>query len=337
MKTVYRVLAYAIAALVAVQAAAIGYAVFAQLHFIEGGGTLDGATIESAPGTGAFIFHALNGARRLARGARDADHLVLREDSAGRQVGGDRPGVYGRSDRLGHFVASRGRDRGGAWCGRAGPLRSRRDGSYAGTEAGRRRGAGTSRRRLTGRSQAMASRSTRTRVVISVLATIVILAPLAWLWQSSLVGKSYSVMGMGTLDYGGGPVVGHDHGSTDRSITDLVVDDARKADVRVDLVAEQQNLTIGGRSVPGYTLNGTSPGPTITAHQGELVEVHVRNASVKAGITLHWHGYDVPAAMDGVAGVTQDEVPIGSEFIYRFVANQVGTYWYHSHQVSMRR
>ena len=45
MKTVYRVLAYAIAALVAVQAAAIGYAVFAQLHFIEDGGTLDGADI----------------------------------------------------------------------------------------------------------------------------------------------------------------------------------------------------------------------------------------------------------------------------------------------------
>jgi heme A synthase len=62
MKTVYRVLAYAIAALVAVQAAAIGYAVFAQLHWIEKGGTLDGAALESgAPGTGAFIFHALNG------------------------------------------------------------------------------------------------------------------------------------------------------------------------------------------------------------------------------------------------------------------------------------
>jgi heme A synthase len=62
MKTVYRVLAYAIAALVAVQAAAIGYAVFAQLHWIEGGGTLDGAALESgAPGTDAMIFHALNG------------------------------------------------------------------------------------------------------------------------------------------------------------------------------------------------------------------------------------------------------------------------------------
>jgi hypothetical protein len=66
MKTVYRVLAYVIAALVAVQAAAIGYALFAQLHFIENGGTLDGAALESgAPGSGAMIFHALNGATFL--------------------------------------------------------------------------------------------------------------------------------------------------------------------------------------------------------------------------------------------------------------------------------
>ena len=66
MKTVYRVLAYAIAVSVAVQAAAIGYAVFAQLHWIENGGTLDSAAFESnAPGTGAMIFHALNGANNI--------------------------------------------------------------------------------------------------------------------------------------------------------------------------------------------------------------------------------------------------------------------------------
>ena len=41
-----------------------------------------------------------------------------------------------------------------------------------------------------------------------------------------------------------------------------------------------------------------------------------------------------PNAMDGVAGVTQDAVPVGGEFTYRFVADQPGTYWYHSHQVS---
>jgi FtsP/CotA-like multicopper oxidase with cupredoxin domain len=180
----------------------------------------------------------------------------------------------------------------------------------------------------------MAVRSKRVRLIVSVVATLAILVPLGWLWQSSLVPKSYSVMGMGNLDYGGGPVASHDHGSTARSVSDIVTDPARKADVRVDLVAEQQNLNIGGRSVPGYSLNGTSPGPAITAHQGQLVEVHARNASVKAGIALHWHGVDLPAAMDGVAGVTQDEIPAGGEFTYRFVANQIGTYWYHSHQVS---
>jgi FtsP/CotA-like multicopper oxidase with cupredoxin domain len=176
--------------------------------------------------------------------------------------------------------------------------------------------------------------SRRVRLIVAVVATLAILAPLVWLWQSSLVPSSYSVTGMGYLDYGGGLVSDHDHASTARSINDIVVDPARKADVRVDLVAEQQNLSIGGRSVPGYTLNGTSPGPAITAYRGQLVEVHVRNASVKAGMALHWHGVDVPAAMDGVAGVTQDEIPVGGEFTYRFVANQVGTYWYHSHQVS---
>ena len=176
--------------------------------------------------------------------------------------------------------------------------------------------------------------SKRGRLVVALIATVAILAPLAWLWQSSLVAKSYSVMGMGYLDYGGGPAGGHDHEAGARSVADITVNTTRKADLRVDLVAAQQNLIIGGKSVPGYTLNGTSPGPTITAREGQLVEVHLRNASVKAGVTLHWHGYDVPAAMDGVAGVTQDEVPIGGEFTYRFVANQIGTYWYHSHQVS---
>jgi len=38
--------------------------------------------------------------------------------------------------------------------------------------------------------------------------------------------------------------------------------------------------------------------------------------------------------MDGVAGVTQDAVPVGEEFVYRFVADRVGSFWYHSHQLS---
>jgi FtsP/CotA-like multicopper oxidase with cupredoxin domain len=99
-------------------------------------------------------------------------------------------------------------------------------------------------------------------------------------------------------------------------------------------VTRQEVLTIGGRSIAGFTVNGTSPGPEIRAKQGQLIEVHLRNESVAAGVALHWHGVDVPNAMDGVAGVTQDAVPLGGEFTYRFVADRAGSFWYHSHQVS---
>ena len=176
------------------------------------------------------------------------------------------------------------------------------------------------------------------RWVVPILATVAILTPLAILWQASLVPKSFSVLDMGYPDYGGVavPASGHSihEGPGVHSIDTLVADPKRKADVVVDLVAASATLNVGGRTVPGFTLNGTSPGPTITAKKGQMVEVRLRNQSVTAGVTLHWHGVDVPNAMDGVAGVTQNAVPVGGEFTYRFVADQVGTYWYHSHQVS---
>jgi FtsP/CotA-like multicopper oxidase with cupredoxin domain len=189
----------------------------------------------------------------------------------------------------------------------------------------------------------------RLRVALPVLATVAIVAPLTWMWQASRMPAAYSVMEMGSLDYGGGaglnPGVsghgghgegnGHNHHSGPaRSITDLVTDPSRPADVRVDLVARRMELSIDGRSVAGFTVNGTSPGPEIRVIQGQLVEVHLRNESVAAGVALHWHGVDVPNAMDGVAGVTQDTVPVGGQFTYRFVADRAGSFWYHSHQVS---
>jgi FtsP/CotA-like multicopper oxidase with cupredoxin domain len=84
----------------------------------------------------------------------------------------------------------------------------------------------------------------------------------------------------------------------------------------------------------GYTVNGTSPGPLLEATVGDLVEVTLINENVTEGTTLHWHGVDVPNAADGVAGVTQDAVGPGEEYVYRFVVEQAGTFWYHSHQLS---
>jgi FtsP/CotA-like multicopper oxidase with cupredoxin domain len=76
------------------------------------------------------------------------------------------------------------------------------------------------------------------------------------------------------------------------------------------------------------------PGPAITAVEGDLIEVRLRNTDIDDGVTLHWHGYDVPCGEDGAPGVTQDVVAPGEEFVYRFRADQVGTYWYHTHQSS---
>jgi FtsP/CotA-like multicopper oxidase with cupredoxin domain len=119
------------------------------------------------------------------------------------------------------------------------------------------------------------------------------------------------------------------------SVTDLAAPAGQPADVHVELVARQQTIAIpGGSPVDGYTVNGTSPGPEIRATQGDLVEVVFENANVTDGATLHWHGLDVPNAADGVAGITQDIVPVGGRFTYRFVAADAGTYWYHSHQMS---
>ncbi|HEX2807450.1 MAG TPA: multicopper oxidase domain-containing protein [Kineosporiaceae bacterium] len=179
--------------------------------------------------------------------------------------------------------------------------------------------------------------------MVACTATAALLAPLIWWWQHSLLPDSFPVTGMGYMDVGGGPAgamaTGHgghapsDHGG--RSVTSLVADVSRRADVSVTLTARKERVRLAsGRSVDGYTLNGHTPGPLIRAAAGQLVQVRLVNASVPDGVTLHWHGLDVPGAEDGVAGVTQDAVAVGREFTYRFVPRQVGTFWYHSHQNS---
>ena len=47
--------------------------------------------------------------------------------------------------------------------------------------------------------------------------------------------------------------------------------------------------------------------------------------------TVHWHGIEVPNAMDGVPGVTQDPIQPGETFTYEFTARPAGTFMYHSH------
>jgi FtsP/CotA-like multicopper oxidase with cupredoxin domain len=178
------------------------------------------------------------------------------------------------------------------------------------------------------------------RTIVASLCTLALVVPIGVLWWSSLLPDSYAVTEMGRHDFGGGSgAPAHASGGRAGSGSDIdistLVASGKKADVRVELTARAETVPLaGGRAVAGYTLNGTSPGPTIRARAGELVEVTLTNDNVARGITLHWHGIDVPNAVDGVAGVTQDAVPAGGRHTYRFLADHPGTYWYHSHQMS---
>jgi len=98
------------------------------------------------------------------------------------------------------------------------------------------------------------------------------------------------------------------------------------------LTAQTARIDLGdGKPVEAYTYNGSIPGPELRVQQGDLVEVKLVN-NLPVSTTIHWHGISVPNAEDGVAGLTQDAVKPGQTFTYRFIAKDVGTYWYHSHQ-----
>ena len=46
---------------------------------------------------------------------------------------------------------------------------------------------------------------------------------------------------------------------------------------------------------------------------------------------MHWHGLEIPIAMDGVPDISQKPIPPGGRFVYEFTLHQEGTYFYHSH------
>ncbi len=103
---------------------------------------------------------------------------------------------------------------------------------------------------------------------------------------------------------------------------------------RFTLTAGTATVRVSGRDVAAWAFNAQVPGPELTATVGDVLEVTLHNRNISRGVTLHWHGYDVPNSQDGVPGVTQAAVLPGQEFVYRFRADQAGTYWYHTHSVS---
>jgi FtsP/CotA-like multicopper oxidase with cupredoxin domain len=88
-----------------------------------------------------------------------------------------------------------------------------------------------------------------------------------------------------------------------------------------------------GETIDAFTYNGVLPGPLIRAQVGDRLIVHFSN-HLPQPTTVHWHGLRVPIEMDGVPGVSQDEVKPGGTFTYDFTLSDAGLYWYHPHVMS---
>ena len=100
-----------------------------------------------------------------------------------------------------------------------------------------------------------------------------------------------------------------------------------------EMTIEEVELEVApGFKAKVWAYNGQVPGPLLRVNEGDEVEVTVHNFTT-LNHTIHWHGvYQTNTwKHDGVPDVTQKGIEPGESFTYRFVADRIGSLWYHCH------
>lgn len=101
------------------------------------------------------------------------------------------------------------------------------------------------------------------------------------------------------------------------------------------LIAEEiEHEFAPGSKIKAWGYNGSTPGPTIEAVEGDRVRIYVTN-KLPEHTSIHWHGILLPWGMDGVSGLTQAPIKPGETFVYEFTLEQHGTHMYHPHADEM--
>jgi FtsP/CotA-like multicopper oxidase with cupredoxin domain len=101
-----------------------------------------------------------------------------------------------------------------------------------------------------------------------------------------------------------------------------------------DVIAIDREIEIApGVFFPAWTYNGTVPGPTIRATEGDRLRVNFLNQGAHPH-TIHFHGWH-PPDMDG--SLPEHEVPPGGQFTYEFDAEPAGLHLYHCHAAPLKR
>jgi manganese oxidase len=97
------------------------------------------------------------------------------------------------------------------------------------------------------------------------------------------------------------------------------------------LVAELVRRKIAPwKTIDCWGFNGVSPGPAIQADEGDRLRIVVQNR-LPESLAIHWHGLEIPYAMDGMPYLSQKPIAPGSQLSYEFTVHQNGTFFYHSH------
>jgi manganese oxidase len=97
------------------------------------------------------------------------------------------------------------------------------------------------------------------------------------------------------------------------------------------LVAEPVRRKIAPwKTIDCWGFNGVSPGPAIQADDGDRLRIVVEN-QLPESLAIHWHGLEIPYAMDGMPYLSQKPIAPGSRLSYEFTVHQNGTFFYHSH------
>ena len=100
--------------------------------------------------------------------------------------------------------------------------------------------------------------------------------------------------------------------------------------VAVELEAREMDWEfIPGRLTRALGYNGQVPGPVLEGRVGDVLEVRLTNA-LPEPTTIHWHGLQLSAPMDGT-DMVQHPIAPGETFTYRFLLRDAGTFWYHPH------
>ncbi|MBA2941313.1 multicopper oxidase domain-containing protein [Paenibacillus sp. CGMCC 1.16610] len=98
-----------------------------------------------------------------------------------------------------------------------------------------------------------------------------------------------------------------------------------------EITAYENEVQIAkGIKFPGWTFNGTIPGPTIRCTEGDVLRIHFGNATSHPH-SIHFHGMH-PTNMDGLEAVNA-----GDTFTYEFEAKPAGMHVYHCHVAPLAR